>query len=113
MREYYVIDPDKRGFFVWSHNGATLAEIEGVDDWTSPLLGFRIRRGETDVELFHSDGSPFESFQELMNRAAEAMARADAEAERAQQATERADAAEARAAALEARLRALGVELEG
>lgn len=101
-KEFYVLDPMENELLVWVDRGHGLAPVKRGESFESPLLGITFRVNHT-VRVFHRDGSPFRSFQEIL-------AERDAALERAAKAEARAAEAEARAEALHAELRALRVD---
>ena len=67
VEEYYVYDPDRLDITGWRRDSeGILRSIARLDEWISPRLGiqFVVRAGRP-LELLHSDGRPFLTFQEL------------------------------------------------
>ncbi len=96
VEEYYVYDPDNGELQGFRRVGADLEEIETMQGWVSPRLGIRFELQGDDLVLYHPDGTRFETFIQVTQRAQKAEARADE--------------AHARAERLAAQLRALGIE---
>ena len=97
--EYYEFDPEAGtwfGFVVDPDKGLPV-EVESMDDHISPRLGMRFGFRPLELLVYRPDGSVFESFQEIHDRAADETERADAERERADAERERADAEQERA----------------
>lgn len=107
VQEYYVYDPDGLEFTAClSNSDGQLVPQEGVQQFTSPLLGIRFDvPPEQPWTIYRPDGERFKNYVEMV-------AERNTERERANTERERADAAEARAERLAARLRELGVEDE-
>lgn len=63
--EYYIYDPDHNTLSGWRREGDRLAEIEGIDGWTSPRLGVRFVLGDDALQLIRPDGQPFLTYLEL------------------------------------------------
>lgn len=139
VEEYYLIRPDYPATIEgWSRKDGLLTRIESINEWISPRLGIRFQKARGQMQLFHYDGTRFESPIEIAQRAEreharaererqrfamerlradEESERAEAEATRAETETNRAEAeakraeAEAkRAEALAKKLRELGVD---
>jgi Uma2 family endonuclease len=106
VEEYYAYDPDTfvlQGW-LWYAQTKTLEPIVPIDGWTSPRLGIRFEApGDTELVIYHPDGTPFRS--PLENR--EELEKA--ESERDQASMER-DAANAERERLAAKLRELGID---
>ncbi len=93
VEEYYVYDPQKNSMkaYIRGKMGAALARERFKDTFTSPRMGIRFDMTGGELRVFHPNGEPFRTFDELDTlrqseaaraKAAEA-ARADAEAARA------------------------------
>lgn len=103
VEEYYIYDPDAETIEGWLRRNAGLEEILEMEGWVSPRLGIRFEIASGTLALFRPDGSPFESFQALQDRADQAESRAA-------QAESRATQAESRADILAAKLKELGID---
>ncbi len=135
VQEYYIYDPIRNTFTVYIRQGAQLIRLEGLQKWTSPLLGIRFEWSEKTFEIFRPDGQPFISFPEIekwlieekaehqqekkrllgfvdiaMEKAQAETQRAEAEAQRAEAEAQKVQAAEARQKLLEEKLRSLGID---
>jgi Uma2 family endonuclease len=99
VEEYYVYDPDADELFVYLRGpkGAAMRREYFQGTFTSPRLGVRFDTTGDELRVYHPDGSPLLTFEELeAAREAEA-ARAEAEAARAEAAEKRANLEAARA----------------
>jgi Uma2 family endonuclease len=93
VKEYYVYDPDTNGFLAYLRVGETLLRQRVKDSFVSPLLGIRFDLTGPEMKVFHPDGQPFLSFEEVdLARAAEKQLRLEAQllAEQAQRTVEQA-----------------------
>jgi Uma2 family endonuclease len=66
VQEYYVIATEPRlvlDIFV-RKDGRLISQNPGKE-WMSPLLGVRFVTTEATIELFHPDGKPFHTFEEI------------------------------------------------
>jgi len=91
VTEYYVYDPDDNELVGWRREAGQWQWIDEVHGWISPLLGVRFELMAETLVMYRPDGSRFETFAELIQRAeAERQAReaALAQAEQARQAKE-------------------------
>ncbi|PDW04001.1 Uma2 family endonuclease [Candidatus Viridilinea mediisalina] len=91
VEEYYTYDPDpqRHDLAGFQRSNERLRPLENMHCWVSPRLGIRFELSQAELQLFHPDGTPFRSHQELSAQVAQA---------------------EQRAARLAARLRELGIE---
>jgi len=96
VEEYYLYDPDRNNLNGWLRTDNFLDVIEPINQWVSPRLKIRFEPGETDLQVYHPDGTRFLTYTEI--------------AQRAEQAEERAEQAEERAERLAERLRELGID---
>jgi Uma2 family endonuclease len=92
VEEYYLYDPDRNSLNGWLRTDNFLDVIEPINQWVSPRLKIRFEPGETDLQVYHPDGTRFLTYTEIAQRQAE---------ERA---------AEERAERLAERLRELGID---
>ena len=65
VEEYYLIDPSRMDASGWIRQDDRLHPIESLHQWVSPRLGIRFETEFNQIQLFHPDGSPFESFTEV------------------------------------------------
>jgi Uma2 family endonuclease len=117
VEEYYVYDPDRHRFGIWTRQGMDrsasaseaavasnvqsapgrqdrrprLARQSHIHGWTSPLLGVRFAMTPESLLLFYPNGQPFLTSVELARRAEEAVERAEQETQRAEQEAMRAE----------------------
>jgi Uma2 family endonuclease len=95
VEEYYIYDPDRLDFTVWTRDRDRLVIAEKSEEWTSQRLGIKFVMTD-DLTIYHPNGDRFLTLTELDRR------RRSAE--------QRADTAEQRADRLAAKLRELGVD---
>jgi hypothetical protein len=114
VTEYYVYDPDDNELVGWRREARQWQRIDEVHGWISPLLGVRFELSTETLVMYRPDGSRFETFAELIQRAEterQAKEAALAQAEQARQATEaalaQAEQARQTASALRAELERL------
>ena len=70
VAEYYVYDPDDNELVGWRRVAGQWQRIDAVNGWMSPLLGVRFELTPETLVVYRPDGSQFETFAELMQRAA-------------------------------------------
>ena len=124
VEEYYLYDPDRGRLAGWLRKGTALRPIEQMQGWVSPRLGVQFELDGTELVMRHPDGTRFETFVELAQRAEEERERAKAasrraedeyrraetERQRAETERQRAEVERQRAERLAERLRALGID---
>jgi len=103
VAEYYLYDPDSGELEGWQRAGDALTRIETMRGWISPRLKIRFELLDNELHIYHPNGEPFVTYEELAAQRAEAEYRA-AEAE------DRAAREHQRAERLSAQLRALGID---
>jgi Uma2 family endonuclease len=69
VEEYYVYDPDDNGLVGWRREAGQWQRIDEVHGWISPLLGVRFELTTETLVMYRPDGSRFETFAELIQRA--------------------------------------------
>src|SRR5215831_6314837 len=69
VTEYYVYDPDDNELVGWRREAGQWQRIDEVHGWISPLLGVRFELSTETLVVYRPDGSQFETFAELMQRA--------------------------------------------
>jgi Uma2 family endonuclease len=75
VEEYYIYDPDNANFDGYLRQGIFLEPIETMQDWISSRLGTKFRlSSEGKLELFQPDEQPFETYEQLAERAEQAEA---------------------------------------
>jgi Uma2 family endonuclease len=102
VEEYYIYDPDRIDFTVWTRSIDRLVLADKTEEWMSQRLGIRFVMAP-DLVIYHPNGEPFLSLTELNERRRIAEQRADS-------AEQRAENAEQRAEQLAAKLRELGID---
>ena len=117
--EYYVYDPDDNELVGWRREAGQWQRIDEVNGWSSPLLGVRFELTTETLVMYRPDGSRFETFAELVQRAeAErrakeaALAQAEAASAQAEQERQAKEAALAQAEQERQTVNALRAELE-
>ncbi len=112
VEEYYVYDPDRNRLKVWTRSAETgeLAGGDVIEHWTSPRLGIRFEVVDPEMSVYRPDGTLFESFAEVRQKATEADQRAIEADQRAIEADQRAIEERLRADRLAQRLRELGLD---
>lgn len=75
-KEFYVVDPDAHELQVWIDEGDGLQPVERGASFRSPRLGITFRVNG-DITVFHADGTPFESFSEVVAERDAAVAERD------------------------------------
>ncbi len=69
VEEYYIYDPDNEELAGWRRVQGVLEPIDGVEDWTSPLLGVRFDMSTGTLKLHGPDGRVFRTYLENVERA--------------------------------------------
>jgi Uma2 family endonuclease len=69
VEEYYVYDPDDNELVGWRREAGQWQRIDEVHGWISPLLGVRFELTTETLVMYRPDGSRFETFAELLQRA--------------------------------------------
>jgi Uma2 family endonuclease len=111
VQEYYIYDPDANELVGWCAREGQWQPLEEVHGWTSPLLGIRFVLTAETLEIYRPDGSRFETFAELLQRAATAARTAETAQAEAEVARAEAEAAHQANAALQAELAELRRQL--
>lgn len=91
VEEYYVYDPDNNTLAGWRRAARAWQPIDVLHGWRSPRLGIRFTLTPETLRIQRPDGSYFETFAELAQRAElarQAQTAAQTQAERAQRAKE-------------------------
>jgi Uma2 family endonuclease len=115
VEEFYLYDPDLNTLKIWCRT-KTLAQTQHltlVDDtttWKSPRLGIVCTLKDDTMVITRADGTTFETYLEVYNRAETERQRAETERQRAETERQRAEAAEERAVRMAERLRAMGID---
>ena len=107
VEEYYIYDPDNEELAGWRRVQGVLEPIDGVEDWTSPLLGVRFDMSSGTLKLHGPDGRIFQTYLENVERAEAGEQRAVEEHRSAENERRRAEKERSRA---EARERELEIE---
>jgi len=77
VNEYYIYDPDRHELIGLQRQDDELQVIEGIEDWTSPLLGIRFVMTAETLEIYYPDGRSFLTTIELSRYAQQEKNRAD------------------------------------
>jgi hypothetical protein len=64
-----VYDPDDNELVGWRREAGQWQRIDEVHGWISPLLGVRFELTNETLVMYRPDGSQFETFAELIQRA--------------------------------------------
>lgn len=96
VQEYYVYDPYDIELMGWQRIDQHLEIIEGINDWTSPLLQIRFLVKPDTLEIYRPDGKPFMSLADTQQKLDES--------------EQKLSEAEAQNARLSERLRELGID---
>ncbi|MEO1387157.1 MAG: Uma2 family endonuclease [Cyanobacteria bacterium J06634_6] len=96
VQEYYLYDTETCELSGFTRGEFGLTLIPEMLGWVSPALKIRFEMTNDELQLFRPDGSPFSSYQEVL--------------ERVESAEERAESAEERAKKLAEKLKSLGVD---
>lgn len=75
VQEYYVYDPYDIELMGWQLMNQRLEIIEGIEDWTSPLLQIRFVVKPDTLEIYGPDGKPFLSLADTQQKLDESEAR--------------------------------------
>jgi len=109
VEEYYLYDPDRLNLEGFVRRDGWLDAVDAIEGWVSPRLGIRFSlTDDGQLLLYRPDGQPFETYEQIAERAEQERARAEQERARAEQERARADAAEQEIERLKAQLRAMG-----
>lgn len=112
VEEYYIYDPDRASLGGFLRQDDRLEAIESMDAWVSPRLNVCFGlTPEGDLVLIRPNGQPFETYEQIAERAEQERSRADHERQRADQERQRADAAERRAQQAEEEIKRLKAQL--
>ena len=100
--EYYIYDPNPNELTIFQRCEDKLMAIEGMGEWTSPLLGIHFQLTATDLKVYYPDRRPFLTTVALAQWA-------EAEHQRAETEKQRANLAEEENARLRELLRQAGI----
>jgi hypothetical protein len=78
----YHYDPERGALRAWRREAGQLVAVNPVEGLASPRLGIRFWPEEGGMRIERPDGTAFESFTELAERAEQERQRADRLAER-------------------------------
>ncbi len=111
VKEYLVIDPEKgkESFLVWERRGDRLVFIPGYY-WRSSLLEIEIRKTDDRINVYHPNGSPFKTAEEIDKELIAERERAEAEKLSAEEERKRSIQLEEEIKRLKATLRDEGIE---
>ncbi|MEM6502218.1 MAG: Uma2 family endonuclease [Cyanobacteria bacterium P01_C01_bin.89] len=112
VEEYYVFDPAKNILDGWQRTELGFDSIAEINGWTSPQLGIVFDLSGDELVLKMPDGKPFETYQELMERAKVAEEAAQVSTERAAAAERALEEERSRSEKLAEQLKALGIDPE-
>ena len=103
VEEVYYYDPESHDLKAWLRQGDQLAPVSQVEGFASPRLKIRFWPGVGDMKIERPDGTAFESFIEVSERA-------QRERERAEQAQVHSQEQRQRSDRLAEKLRGLGMD---
>jgi hypothetical protein len=87
IEEYYIYDPDNLTLDGYLKQGACLELIDTMQNWVSPQLGIQFGlTSEGKLELIRPDGQPFETYEQIAQRAEQLTQRAEQTAQQLQEA---------------------------
>lgn len=92
VMEYYVYDPDDNALAGWQRTAGQWHRLDLQHGWISPLLGVRFELTRETLLLYRPDGSRFDTFAELLERATTERQATDAALAQAEAARQEADA---------------------
>lgn len=98
IEEYYLFDTERRTLSGLLRGDFGLEHIVDMSSWVSPLLNIRFDMSGDDLILHFPDGSPFLTYEAVL--------------EKAEAAEQKVEAAEQKAAKLAAKLKELGIDPE-
>jgi Uma2 family endonuclease len=67
--EYYIIDPEDGAVEGWIRAGDDFREVPEMNGFVSPRLGIRFDTSGDQLVISHPDGRPFQTFQQVVDRA--------------------------------------------
>jgi Uma2 family endonuclease len=91
VEEVYYYDPDRSELRGWVREGNRLAAVKPIDRFMSPRLNIRFHAGAGALKIERPDGTFFESFDEISQRAEMNRQRAEEEGKRAEEERKRAE----------------------
>ena len=77
VEEYYLYDPERGDLSGWLRNNGDLVEIEQMEGWVSPRLQIRFSLQGGEMVIYRPDGSRFETYVTLHQRAEQEHQRAE------------------------------------
>lgn len=89
VEEYYLHDPARNRLRVYVRKGEMLVMQRFKKEWVSPRLKIRFDMTGQELKVFHPDGKPFRSFEELHDTVESTVQRAEHAEQRAEQAEQR------------------------
>ncbi len=112
VQEYYIYDPERGDLVGWRRGDDGLEPIPDMMGFVSPWLKVRFEPGEgpNNLKIIGSDGRPFATYLELVERAEVERQRAEVEHQRAEAERQRAEVELARAEQLARKLQELGID---
>jgi len=110
VEEYYIYNPDSHSLEGWLRNESLLLEIDSINGWVSPRMGVRFVIDNGPLELYRPDGSPFLTYQQLVQARRQAEQEVKSAQQQVQQAQQQARQAQQQAQNLAQKLREMGVD---
>ncbi len=90
VEEYYLYDPDSGDFTGWIRGeDGRLHVIDPIEGWTSPRLGVRFERENSNLRIIRPDGQRFLTYLEIEQERLRAQQQAEQERQRAERMAQR------------------------
>ncbi|QYX31196.1 Uma2 family endonuclease [Sphaerospermopsis torques-reginae] len=86
VQEYYIYDPENNDFQGWLRGEDILEPIPPTQEYISPLLKIRFLLTDETLEIYHPDGKPFASYDQIVQEKEQEKQRAEQEKQRAEKA---------------------------
>lgn len=110
VEEYYLYDTERNSLDGFLRGEFGLEHIADMAGWVSPMLDIRFDMSGDELTLFRPDGTPFLSYQEVIEQAEVAKQETEAAKQEAEVAKQEAEVAKQETMKLAEKLRALGVD---
>ena len=110
VEEVYYYDPDRCELRAWIRQGEHLTPVAQVEGFVSSRLKIRFWPNADGMKIERPDGTAFETFNEIAERANRAQERAEHERQLAEQARRQMQEEKQRSDRLASKLRAVGVD---
>ncbi|TAE57699.1 MAG: hypothetical protein EAZ76_06565 [Nostocales cyanobacterium] len=77
VQEYYIYDPENNDFQGWLRGEDILEPIPQNSEYISPLLKIRFLLTEETLKIYHPDGKPFASYDQIVQEREQEKQRAE------------------------------------